>query len=126
MLAVVRRLGIMRMNDAREGDFNTVEFLLNKEYSPTRRKVSEYIVQETERPNFVVRHQAEKYDVVRAYMNSSTPQVGLYYSKFTPRSKEATICIIHGYGESTDNYIPVTLPPRRWPNSSPRIGSWST
>ena len=58
--------------------------------------------------NFLLRHQAEKYTVVRVYINSLTSsRIRLYYSKFTPRVKEGTICIVHGYGESTDDYIQV-------------------
>jgi alpha-beta hydrolase superfamily lysophospholipase len=72
------------------------------------RKISEYLIKELERPNFVLRHQAQEYSVVRVYINSLTDsQVRLYYSKFTPRLKEGTVCIIHGYGESTDDYIEV-------------------
>ena len=48
--------------------------------------------------------------MVRVYINSLTSsRIRLYYSKFTPRVKEGTICIVHGYGESTDDYIQVGL-----------------
>jgi hypothetical protein len=47
----------------------------------------------------VLHHQAQEYTVVRVYINSlESSQVRLYYSKFTPKQKEGTICIIHGYG----------------------------
>jgi hypothetical protein len=69
-----------------EHNLNTVEYLLRKEYSPQRRKISEFIIQEAERPNFVLTHQAQEYNVLRVYINSlESTQVRLYYSKFTPR-----------------------------------------
>jgi hypothetical protein len=65
--------------------------------------------------------------VLRVYINSlESSQVRLYYSKFTPREKVGTICIVHGYGESSDDYIQVSLSPRRWPSTSRATSSWST
>lgn len=29
----------------------------------------------------------------------------LYYTKFTPNIKKGQVCIVHGYGENTDDYL---------------------
>ena len=75
-----------------------------------KRKVSEYAYNNTARANFVLTHRAETYTVLRVYIDSLySKYIRLYYSKFEPSRKDATICIIHGYGQSTDNFIEVVL-----------------
>jgi hypothetical protein len=52
---------------------------------------------------------------MRVYINAiSSNQIKLYYTKFTPKVKTGQICIIHGYGESSDDYLPVMLHLFRW------------
>ena len=43
---------------------------------------------------------------MRVYIDApASKQIRLYYTKFTPKVKKGQICIIHGYGESTDDYL---------------------
>ncbi len=45
---------------------------------------------------------------MRVYIDApASKQIRLYYTKFTPKVKKGQICIIHGYGESTDDYLTV-------------------
>ena len=47
---------------------------------------------------------------MRVYMDApSSQQIRLYYTKFTPKIKKGQICIVHGYGESTDDYLTVKI-----------------
>jgi hypothetical protein len=75
-----------------------------------RRKISENYYEPCQRENFVYTHRADHFDVQRLYIDSLYSQaVRLYYTKFTPKNKETTLCIVHGYGQSTDNFIEVEL-----------------
>lgn len=63
-----------------------------------------------DRPNFCVNFSNSEYSVIRVYIDApSSKQIRLYYTKFTPKIKKGQICIIHGYGESTDDYLTVCL-----------------
>lgn len=45
---------------------------------------------------------------MRVYIDAiSSPQIRLYYTKFTPKIKRGQICIIHGFAESSDDYLRV-------------------
>ena len=55
---------------------------------------------------------------MRVYIDApSSKQIRLYYTKFTPNIKRGQICIIHGYGESTDDYLTVIFRLSRWLNT---------
>lgn len=99
---------------------DTVEYLLDKQV----RKKSDY----DERDNFILRHEPTEYkSVLRVYIDSlDSPLIKLYYSKFDPHRKVGTLCIIHGYGESSDEYLEVPPSPPRPPPSSPSAASSST
>jgi alpha-beta hydrolase superfamily lysophospholipase len=61
---------------------------------------------ESDRPNFCVNLQNSEYSVMRTYISAiSANQIKLYYTKFVPNTKKGQICIIHGYGENTDDYL---------------------
>lgn len=43
---------------------------------------------------------------MRVYIDAmSSPQIRLYYTKFTPKIKRGQICIIHGFAENSDDYL---------------------
>ena len=64
---------------------------------------------------------------MRVYIDAiASKQIRLYYTKFTPKIKTGQICIIHGYGESTDDYLRVLIVLYRWPNTLPNVGMLST
>jgi hypothetical protein len=93
-----------------ESNINTIEYLLDKDLPQYRRKISEFTESPIQRDNFVLSHRAETYTVFRVYIESiDSSKVRLYYSKFEPVHKDATLCIIHGYSQSTDNFIEVTI-----------------
>lgn len=47
---------------------------------------------------------------MRVYIDAmSSPQIRLYYTKFTPKIKRGQICIIHGFAENSDDYLGVHL-----------------
>jgi hypothetical protein len=72
---------------------------------------------EIDRQNFCFNLNSTEYTVLRVYIDAmSSNQIKLYYTKFTPKVKTGQICIIHGYGESTDDYLPVMLHLYRWLN----------
>jgi hypothetical protein len=60
---------------------------------------------------------------MRVYIDAiASKQIRLYYTKFTPKIKRAQLCIIHGYGESTDDYLNVNLLLFRWLNTMQDVG----
>jgi acylglycerol lipase len=49
----------------------------------------------------------EEYKVIRGFIPGKGKLVRLHYTKFEPTCKKASICIIHGYGEQSDDYLEV-------------------
>lgn len=83
----------------------TVTYLLDKTFPLPPRKTS--IDSETDRNNFCLHYKNNHYTVLRVYINATySLATQLYYTKFTPVHKLGQICIIHGYGECTDDYVP--------------------
>jgi alpha-beta hydrolase superfamily lysophospholipase len=64
---------------------------------------------------------------MRVYIDAiHSKQIRLYYTKFIPKVKTGQICIIHGYGENTDDYLPVMLHLFRWLSTLPNEVTSST
>lgn len=68
----------------------------------------------------------EEYSVMRGFIPGRGKRVRLHYTKFEPAHKVGSICIVHGYGEQSDDYLEVRVGSRRWPTTSPGTGSWCT
>jgi acylglycerol lipase len=49
----------------------------------------------------------EEYKVIRGFIPGRGKRVRLHYTKFEPVFKKASVCIIHGYGEQSDDYLEV-------------------
>lgn len=85
---------------------STLKYLREKAFRPGIRKISGD--SDIDRPNFCLNLSSTEYSVMRVYIDApSSRQIRLYYTKFTPKIKKGQICIIHGYGESTDDYLGV-------------------
>ncbi len=66
------------------------------------------IYNEDQKSNFCFTHETQTFTITRAYINAVNDlTTRLYYTKFSPKKKIGAICIIHGYGESSDDYIEV-------------------
>lgn len=63
----------------------------------------------------------EEYKVIRGFIPGRGKRVRLHYTKFEPQHKVGSICITHGYGEQSDDYLEVPMASRRSPTTSPRI-----
>lgn len=85
---------------------STLRYLRDKNFPQSFRKAS--VDSQIDRPNFCFNLNSSDYSVMRVYIDAmSSKQIRLYYTKFTPKIKTGQICIIHGYGESTDEYLTV-------------------
>ena len=51
---------------------------------------------------------ADDYKIMRGYLPGNGKQLRLYYTKFEPkRIKEASLCIVHGFGEHSGRFLDV-------------------
>jgi acylglycerol lipase len=48
---------------------------------------------------FIGEFRCDDYKVIRGYIGGMGDELRLYYTKFDPQQKKASICIIHGFGE---------------------------
>ena len=48
---------------------------------------------------FIGEFRCDDYKVIRGYIGGLGEELRLYYTKFDPTVKKASICIVHGFGE---------------------------
>jgi hypothetical protein len=49
----------------------------------------------------------EEYRIMRGFIPGRGKRVRLHYTKLEPFEKVGSVCIVHGYGEQSDDYLQV-------------------
>lgn len=56
---------------------------------------------------FIGEFKSEHYRIIRGYIGGYGDELRLYYTKFEPHLKKASLCIIHGFGEHQGRFLHV-------------------